>query len=322
MLPWESSRKGGPLSNGTTDLSAKNKKRRSLNRRRTADFIWQMDALTIVVVVFTAHAKARSWNELGSFPWSIMMVGVSVLFVRMSLLMILSGSGYQMVSNIANFVGQSMTDKPDFRFQWSAGARPLAERKGGPLSKPTFLWFFLIALGMAALVAIAGSSGGFSSPFWEILLATFIIGQFRAPTGKGIWSLCWFGLLAAVAAPAVYQLLYNANPKSFAVMHFDIYYYIASIVLVLFVSTLVSYVTFITEPNLPESTINEVNNRPVSLLAAGDGPEGPLATGDGSQGPSPAGDGPGDPPDLAGNESSFPGERARPTAVRARTATE
>jgi hypothetical protein len=237
-----------------------------------------MDALTIVVVVFTSYAKVGGWSDLGRFPWWIMMVGAGILFARMTLLMVLNGTGYQIVSNVANFVGRSITDNPDFRFQWSAAPQPLSERKGGPLDKPTFTWFFLIVIGILAMVTIVGSSGGItSSPFWEILLATFIIGQFRVPTGMGIWALFWFGIPASAAAQVMYQLLSSADRRPFAMMHFKTAYYVAPLLLVLFISTLVSYVTFSTEPNSPTIVANVVDDAPATPAPPLDLPSDPEA---------------------------------------------
>lgn len=212
-----------------------------------------MDVLTVAVVVLTAYFKAGSWSELGQFPWYVILAGAAALFLRMLVLSVLSGSMMKLiggtlsnVNSIYNAFTTSVTDDDDQR-RW-----PFAEvLKSDPpswLRKADAAWYFLVALGILALITIVAGSGGMTdSPFRDILVATFILGQFRAPTVKGIWALFGYGIFAAATAHIFYLSLKHANASAFMQLDFSGVSYIAPGLLVGLVSTLVYYLTFMNE---------------------------------------------------------------------------
>jgi len=212
-----------------------------------------MDALTVIVVVLTAYFKAGDWSKLGRFPWNVVIVGVIALFVRMLALSILSGTMLRLVggvlsnlNTIVNTFTTSVTDADDQR-AWPFANRLKASRRDR-LRGADVSWYCLIALGVAALIVmVAGSGGVRDSPFRDILVATFILGQFRAPTAKGIWALFGFGVLAATATEALYSSLRHDHRFGLAHLTFPGSYYIAPGLLVGLVSTLVYYLTFMNE---------------------------------------------------------------------------
>ncbi len=218
------------------------------DRLRTADFIAEMDILTILVVFITAYLKTPSAAALVEFPWWTVMLGVAMLFVRMTLLLALNGSWRKLlagvlvaVNGVVNYTFGSVTDTDEP--PWEVVQR-LKTKTGGPLRRAHFTWYCLLSLGILALILIIGGSGGVSgSPFWEIFVATFILGQFRAPTIRGIWALFGFGLLSASAAQALYLGLHHADPRPFDTIHFGVASYIAPGLLVGFISTLVYWLT-------------------------------------------------------------------------------
>jgi hypothetical protein len=227
--------------------------RRSLDRIRTADFICFMDVLTVIVVVLTAYFKAGGWSELGLFPWNVVIVGVVALFFRMLLLSTLSGTMIKLIggvlsnlNSIYNTFTTSVTDSEDQRMWPFANA--LKSDPPSWLRSTDASWYSLIVLGVFALIMIVAGSGGVAdSPFRDILVATFILGQFRAPTAKGIWALFGFGILAAAATEVLYASLRHAHTFGLAHLSFPGSYYIAPSLLVGLVSTLVYYLTFINE---------------------------------------------------------------------------
>ena len=203
----------------------------------------------MIVVVLTAYFKAGSWSGLGDFPWQIVMVGAGILFFRMVCLMSLSGtlrsltaSVFTAANALYNFFYRSVTDQPapEWRFVQVMGAK-----SGGPLRRTDKSWYFLLVLGILAMVIIVAGSGGVAdSPFRDILVATFILGQFRAPTSKGIWALFGFGLLSVGAAHILFLVLENIDPLPFDSIHFRVEFYIAPGLLVGFISTMVYWLTF------------------------------------------------------------------------------
>ncbi len=237
--------------------------RRSLDRIRTADFICFMDVLTVVVVVATAYYKAGGWSELGQFPWYIVVAGSACLLIRMLVLSALSGSMLKLiggtlanVNSIYNTFTTAVTDDDDQR-SWAL-AEALKARSSSLLRRANAAWYSLITLGVVALIVIVAGSGGVAnSPFRDILVATFILGQFRAPTAKGIWALFGFGILAAASSDIAYILLRQVNAPVLEHVTFSGAYYIAPGLLVGLVSTLVYYLTFMNEAkrrlNLPDT---------------------------------------------------------------------
>jgi hypothetical protein len=209
-----------------------------------------MDGLTIAVVVMTAYYKVGSWSALGQFPWYIVIGGSGALFLRMLVLSFLSGSFMKLAAGVLSNVNAiyltfqgSITDDDDELF-WPF-VQKLKARRRTVLRRANVVWYVLLTLGVCALVVIVAGSGGIvDSPFRDILVATFILGQFRAPTGKGIWSLFGFGVIAAASANILYLFLQEDNRQAFAVVHFTSAFYVAPGLLVGLVSTLVYYLTF------------------------------------------------------------------------------
>jgi hypothetical protein len=212
-----------------------------------------MDVLTVIVVVSTAYFKAGGWSELGQFPWYVVIAGSVTLFLRMLILSALSGSmltliggTLSIVNSIFNRFSSSVTDDAD-QDRWRL-AEFLRSDPPSWLRKANRAWYCLIILGIFALIVIVAGSGGVAnSPFRDILIATFILGQFRAPTARGIWGLFGFGILAAASADALYIYLSHTHSSAFMNLDFAGVYYIAPGLLVGLVSTLVYYLTFINE---------------------------------------------------------------------------
>jgi hypothetical protein len=223
---------------------------RDLDRRRTAEFIAFADVLIIGIVLVTVLIMAGDPRKLLGFPWTIVTVGIGILVFRMVFLLWLSGGIVSLVGfigKIANEVwkwlaGVIVDSYVPSQWQWVArferGSTDVIDRH-------LTTWFFLLVLGiLAQMVIVAGAGGMAHSPFREILVATFILGQFRSPTAKAIWSLFFFGIGAAIVTQILYSLVRNYLYDS---IEWPGGSYIAPLLLVGFFSTVVMYTTFVAE---------------------------------------------------------------------------
>lgn len=232
--------------------------RRPIDRRRTADFIATADLFTVAIVVGTAASKVPAAGDLKVFPWSLMLASAAALFVRMLLLLFLTGSLRLIMGHAIGLIPRFLTvvagmvsgdDDGDTAptaqpVSWGLVEKLTAGRRNR-IRYESVLWYTLLGVGILAMVILVGASGGMAnSPFRDLLIATFILGQFRSPTDKAIWTLFGLGLVAATSAHVLYILLQRAHPEAFSSLRFFGVSHIAPGFLVAFTSTLVYWLTF------------------------------------------------------------------------------
>ncbi|MDP9001212.1 MAG: hypothetical protein M3O46_14010, partial [Myxococcota bacterium] len=106
----------------------------------------------------------------------------------------------------------------------------------------------LLALGFLALMGLVVGTGGMvESPFRDVLVATFILGQFRAPTDLGIWVLFALGVATALTTHVVFLWLRHENGTAFAAVDFPARYHVAPGLIVALVTTIIYSKTFSAE---------------------------------------------------------------------------
>jgi hypothetical protein len=206
----------------------------------------------VLVILATAYLKAGSARTLVQFPWSFVTVGAATLAVRMLFLLVMTGTIWRVAAAVvsvapalANGLGKAISDEDDY-VKWEpaviAKARARARNR---IKDHKLLWFGSLVVGVLALMtAVAGSGGMADSPFRDLLVATFILGQFRSPSDNAIWALFYLGIAAATGAHVEYIGLHHLNPSAYDAIDFYGVSYIAPGVLVAFMSTLVYWITF------------------------------------------------------------------------------
>lgn len=228
--------------------------RRSLDRKRTAQFIAVSDLAIFLVVIGTVFVGYGGLGTLAVFPWSVVAGGSVALLLRMFLLLLLVGAVQQIVGATFQGIRASYTWIVDTigdgkisidRWEW---ADRLARDDHSTIDHHLAWWAFLVGFGIVAqMVIVAGSGGMATSPFAQFLITTFVLGQFRSPTGRAIWALFFSGIACAALAHVLYIILHHFNPADFDSLQFSGTSLIAPGILVAFVSTLVYWVTFRTE---------------------------------------------------------------------------
>jgi hypothetical protein len=207
----------------------------------------------VVIIVVTARVARGSFGGFAEFPWTFLAAGTAALFLRFLLLLGLTG-GYQVIAAaLGNFAWATynwfcgIVTKEYKPPKWEWPTR-LASRPSSLIYRADKQWFSLLVLGIVAQLVIVGASGGMAaSPFAQLLIATFILGEFRSPTSAAIWWLFAFGIAAAFTAHAVFLGLERVDPSAWKDVAFPARYFIAPGVLVSFASTAVYWVTFMAE---------------------------------------------------------------------------
>ncbi len=134
----------------------------------------------------------------------------------------------------------------------------------------TRLWFerhyvayiVFITIGVIGLVVIVAFSGGVKdSPYAQLLLATFVLGQVRAPTPRAVWTLFFVGGAVVAATQAIYWLTSDKIwPDGFEALESGAWLFLAPGVLVALATTLVNWFTVADLAN----SGNSVNGTPPS----------------------------------------------------------
>jgi hypothetical protein len=94
---------------------------------------------------------------------------------------------------------------------------------------------------LAQLVIVAASGGVVESSYTEILIATFILGQIRSPTGKTVWTMFLLGVIAAVGAQLLSGKLRHIDKNAYDQNTYGIIAHGLPLLFVGMISPIVSY---------------------------------------------------------------------------------
>jgi hypothetical protein len=227
--------------------------RRPLDRGRTADFVALTDLLTCLVVGMTVVTRASGPSELKELPWAAVEVCLAVLALRMLIFLSLSGSMRLLLgemvaaaNGVSSWFVQSVSDTSESS-EWQLTSR-LRRSRVSSIERHSAIWYLMLSLGMLALMAIVASSGGLSdSPFRDILITTFILGQFRSPTKRAVLALFAFGVGGGILTQVLAGALLSHDPTAFGKSNFEGLAWVAPLLIAASLSTLVYLITFESE---------------------------------------------------------------------------
>lgn len=216
---------------------------RKLDRRYTANFM----AIADVAIAITSWVTIASTDTLISWsPSSIIaLLSIAILVVHAATLFLFGGFLLSvLVGMIA--IGSGAAGDEGMRLYTASNFRLVVEKHLGRL--PNFsngLWYLIVGIGILPQATLVIVTGGMDkSPFAQILMATFVLGQFRASTGKAIWALFGTGVVVALMTHVVYLAMLRNWPKSIYETDYQARYFIVPGLIVAFASTLVFWVTF------------------------------------------------------------------------------
>ncbi|MEV0250542.1 VOC family protein [Nocardia sp. NPDC050712] len=238
--------------------------RRDLDPRSTAHFIAFSDIFVVAVVAWSLYGVSTSvgyWE----FPLCVVSAGAALLVLRMVLLyaitggwLIFLGKTGILVCEFGFWVARLINNRlPEWEGSERLSKWAVNERGAKRLREPrtrtvSVFWYTLLGLGIGAQTFIvAGSNGIPGSPFTGILIATFVFGQFRAPTRWGIVILAGIGLAACGAARLIFWLLHARYAEQFGEIHYVDADVLIPLAFIAFMSTGVNLLTFEPEPRPP-----------------------------------------------------------------------
>ncbi|MFD0000210.1 hypothetical protein [Nocardia sp. NPDC127526] len=181
-------------------------------RRRTGILIVVADFFVVATVVgceWPIFLHVGPWT----FPVFVVTTGIAIQLIRMVLLLFMTGT----VRELRHFLDLAMQGEDD-KASASAARQATPPSTGwinslaGYLDDHTGVWYSLLGLGFLAQALIVAGSGGMNrSPFTGILVATFVLGQFRAGNHRAIWALFLTGFGVSIATSALYLALINVD---------------------------------------------------------------------------------------------------------------
>lgn len=222
---------------------AQPKVERDLDRRYTANFM----AIADVAIAVTSWVTITSTDTLfRSGPSSMIAVAsIVVLFVHAAALILFGGFLLSIIVGMIAF-GSGAAGDDGMRLYRASSFRLVVEKHLGRL--PSFsnnVWYLIVGIGILPQVTLVIVTGGMDkSPFAQILMATFVLGQFRASTGKAIWALFGMGVVVALLTHVAYLTMLKYWPNSIYQTTYQARYFIVPGLIVAFASTLVFWVTF------------------------------------------------------------------------------
>jgi hypothetical protein len=213
------------------------------------------DLGTAAVCFFTLFQAIGS-SQRSTLGWRIAVLGCAGLILHALLLFAFAGVLVSWVAsvkqNLYRVGGDRLGVLTGQNNAWMSRATDAGREALEGLT--AVQWYTFIFFGVACQVPIIATTGGMgASPFAQILIATFILGQFRASTSRAIWGMFLAGVVFAVGTHALFLQLTSANPVGFPRFQFDARWFISPGIVVALASTFVFWISF---------RLGEIDNNP------------------------------------------------------------
>lgn len=237
-----------------------------LNPRTTALLVIVADLISVVAVLGVLFAHVHRPAELGHLPLLLPTVGAGLMVTRtIGLQVITQGWKAVLRSMVRTFdKAVAVSSKGISGKSSPAKQRPVPQwlrTDPSRVDAHRTWWLVLLGVGMLAQVlTVAGSGGLAESPFTELLITTFILGQFRSPTGAAIWTLFGLGIFTSVTAHLLYLGLRAHDRKQTDGLHWSTWAHVVPLLIVGVMSTVVSYFLRRSEAGGTEPSPDEFTN--------------------------------------------------------------